>query len=336
MNDLDEDGYTGKEISNILKEVKQNPTGHKYPPELISKFQAFENSALKHLERSPIFQLEKSMQGINAKLGVNNAFRFTTEQSPYFQIARKMEQTIARLTYEDPFKKIMEESPYFKMAQNLERITKSLPSLYGEIYDDFSFLSEEGWYLSPRIFDQISFSELHKNFRTKDIVELERLILKEGEKLISEIIKNCISGFENRMDIFIEIQSLFDHGFYRSVVALCYTQADGICNDTWEVGFFDKDKHQDWKLKTYLKFKQLGLKYPSSVMSQLDIQGNEITANSKGAMFQDNDKKKTSFNRHLILHGHSINYGTKENAIRAICLLDFLHFITQEAVEVNS
>lgn len=47
----------------------------------------------------------------------------------------------------------------------------------------------------------------------------------------------------------------------------------------------------------------------------------EINGNSKDYIVPD----RSSNNRHLVLHGHSYNYGNKKNAIKAILLLDFMN-----------
>lgn len=117
---------------------------------------------------------------------------------------------------------------------------------------------------------------------------------------------------------------------------LAYTQADGICNDIFGNGFFDTSKDgNDFQLTTWNKLKGMEFNHSISVVEQLEIRNNEISAYTKEGRYLDPEVRRTSFNRHLVLHGHSKEFGTRENALRAICLLDFLHFIITEAVEID-
>jgi hypothetical protein len=200
------------------------------------------------------------------------------------------------------------------------------------------------WYLSPRVFDEISIIEISEFIKKKDQTEWELLIINEAEKLIPVIIQNCSQNFETRRSIFEEIEKAFENEMYHSVVVLAYTQADGICNDNFQNGFFDKElissdqkkkrkkNPTDYQLTTYRKIKNFEMNHSISVVEQLDFISNEITAYSDQGKLLDPDIRKTSFNRHLVLHGHSKEFGTKVNALRAICLLDFLHFIISEVI----
>jgi hypothetical protein len=64
-------------------------------------------------------------------------------------------------------------------------------------------------------------------------------------------------------------------------------------------------------------------------VKQLSINENEITMYSKNEKFKDLASRTTSYNRHLIMHGHSFNYGCKKNALRAILLLDFICYFIE-------
>jgi len=43
-----------------------------------------------------------------------------------------------------------------------------------------------------------------------------------------------------------------------------------------------------------------------------------------------------SLNRHLIMHGIWHEYGTKENSVKCILLLDFVKFVIEEKEELDS
>lgn len=308
--------HTIKRIRQVLEDVKKNPLTHRHSPELIAKYESFNEELKRITENSPYYIMGQQMEFINS----------------YFR--------------NDPFTQLMEQNPIYQMAQNIKVVQESISRLYGEVYGNFKQFSEMGWYLSNRVFDEIPLSELSRMFRPKNKQELIELLICEAEKMIPEMLQNCCNDFETRKPIFEEIKIAFDNGLYHSVIVLAYTQADGICNDIFGNGFFDtelidpslkrkaKKEPEDFQLSTWGKVKGMEWNHSISVVEQLEIKSNEITAFTKEGKFLEPEFRKTSFNRHLVLHGHSKEFGTKENAIRAICLLDFLHFIITEAVEI--
>ena len=327
MNDSLKHDYPIKIIRQVLNDIRNNPGKHNHPKELVEECLKLDNTLKAEI-------MEDSV------LGMSQNIAFIRE---YF-------------LHNDPFKELLKQNPIFQLAKQFQRISETLPSLYGEVYGNFTQFSEMGWYLSNRVFDEIATSELARVFREEDRTELEELIVSEAEKMIPEMLENCRNDFPHRAQIFNEIENAFNSGNYYSVVVLAYTQADGICNDIFGNGFFDTEKieiqveaNEDgdevssikptftYRLKTWGKVEQMEWNHSISVIEQLEIRDNEISAfsNGKSGKFTNPEFRKSSFNRHLVLHGHSFEYGTKENAIRAICILDFLHLIITEAVEID-
>jgi len=62
----------------------------------------------------------------------------------------------------------------------------------------------------------------------------------------------------------------------------------------------------------------------NSISSQFLKKRNELTRHYDK---KDLSFSKNSYNRHLVIHGHSIDYGTKINAVRALLLLDFTIYL---------
>lgn len=225
---------------------------------------------------------------------------------------------------------------FLEMAQLISSLPDLMTEVMGLYSEVFGRLSTYGWYVSPQILDQIPDSEIGVYLREGNSIDFEKFIVQYVESDLPRIVQDCQRQFPNRKDIIDEIQMLYNDGYYRAVVVLCYTQADGISNDLFDVGFFDTDRSQNYKLKTYIEIKKNDSSYSERIISQLNTSSNEITAWSKSDSFKQEDRIKCSFNRHLVLHGHSIDYGTKLNAVRAICILDFLQSIGETTMRKKS
>ena len=330
----EDENYTVGDIKRILSEARMNPDNHGYSPELIQRFENLEKEWSSSFDKLPIMQISKGVERAIDALRNRNPFLVALENSPHAKLARQVDYIDSMFKVSEKFERAFAESPWIKHARQIDEIAKNLPIAMGVFYENLSLLSEQGWYVSPRPFDDISLGKIPYYLKGENSVEFEEMIVQEIEKVLPELIIDCQNSFPNRSEVFDEIHKLYTHGFYRAVVTMCYTQADGISNDIFKVGFFDKDKNEEYRLKTYIKLKGMEFNHSIGIIRQLTIPTNEITANSKTDYLQEENKMKSSFNRHLVLHGHSTQYGTKLNAIRAICVLDFLQYLT-EAVHIN-
>ncbi|NOQ75254.1 MAG: hypothetical protein GQ574_24795 [Crocinitomix sp.] len=185
--------------------------------------------------------------------------------------------------------------------------------------------SEKGWYVSPNVFSRIPMSELEELLSQSSLDEFEVMLMENSEKNVKNALKRCSESFPENKSVFNEIKQLIENGFYRASIIMAYSMADSMCNTKWGFGFFDRC---NGKPKLYDKLEDMEKNISSLIKDQLGIKKNEITRNSKDASLKDHIKRKQSFNRHLIVHGHSLEYGTKKNAVRAVYLLDFIEYLS--------
>jgi hypothetical protein len=246
------------------------------------------------------------------------------EVARLFKIETDLKEAIK--PYEDAIKSITE------IFKNLERVQEKFLEKFDSVISQIQNLSQTGWFLSPdliRDYYLVELLDLSNNPTQKRIEEL--LLDKHGKQFeIDKILKSLKKSFPNREQIFNEISKCYEMGLYASVTTLCYTQTDGICNEIWTFGFFDKNPDKSYKTKLYLKLNETDLGFSSHFVTQLGISDNEIIRNSKDSYFSNPKIKETSNNRHLVIHGHSTKFGSQSNALRAILLLNFLEYFVIE------
>lgn len=195
-----------------------------------------------------------------------------------------------------------------KINNDLKKGTESFKLILSNIAErnlkDIKNIASLGWYISPDLVSKYTFSDL-SNFSQKDnLKSFEFEIIKTVDNKVLTILEDCVKYFPKRKLIFYEIIKLYNNEYYYSLINLCYSQADGICNETWGFGFFDK-KNKTNQLKAYQEFSENNIGFSSFFAEQLDITENEITMWSKNESFNNQEKVENSFNRHHILHGHS-------------------------------
>lgn len=214
-----------------------------------------------------------------------------------------------------------------EIEKRVRELVKNSEIFHKVITSQLKNLVSRGWYVSPTVINEISVSAVYQVTSKNNVADFEKYILLNFDTKVTKLLDGLSFAFPERKRIFDEMKQLYKNELYYSFINLCYAQTDGVCNDKWGQGFFNTDKNKGHSLTLPTK---LGFEIESIsdiVGQQLSEPRNEITIGS-GSF--DEQGKRSSFNRHLVLHGHSYNYGTKQNAIRALLLLEFTHWLTQQ------
>lgn len=233
--------------------------------------------------------------------------------------------------FSDSFKPIKENLDRIKsMSENgINAFLESIKILFEPTFRSLFRVSEFGWYISPEVLKKYSISKLTELLNQDNLTELENSILKNANYLAKKTIDKAISNFPERENVLLEILNCFQNKLYHAAINLSYSQTDGICNELWGFGFFDKTGKPEYNLKTLIEFQNYEGGFATLISEQLSIKSNEVTMHSETFKSNFPEKIKFSFNRHLVQHGHSINYGNQTNAIRAILLIDFIIYFKE-------
>ncbi len=228
----------------------------------------------------------------------------------------------------DSFKPIRENLNKInsKIENGLKAFIETLRKITEPTFKALLRTSEYGWYLSPEAVRKYSISQLTELFKQDDLSEFESTILNDADNLAKTTIEKAITIFPDRKSILLEILDCYNNKFYFATINLSYSQTDGICNELWGFGFFDKTRKPDFKLKTQIEFQNYQDGLATIISEQLSTKNNEMTMHCDTFKTKFPRKIKASFNRHLVQHGQSVNYGNQTNAIRAILIIDFIMY----------
>jgi hypothetical protein len=226
----------------------------------------------------------------------------------------------------EEFNSFLNESYFYKVTQSFKNL-KIAFDIFNERHKHFSEFTKYGWYVSPNIFRELDIEEYSytiDSLNLKKEIEISNLLSSNFERNKILIFDEIIEFLPNRKDIVSEIYKAYESEYYFACINLCYAQTDGISNEFFNYGFFDTED-KELKIKSYVFNQSLS----SYIASQLKQDRNEITRYVKKEV-DDKSFDAGSYNRHLVLHGHSLRYGTKLNAVRAVLLLDFVCFLAKE------
>jgi hypothetical protein len=136
-----------------------------------------------------------------------------------------------------------------------------------------------------------------------------------------DIERELVAAFPARERFFRAGFRAHDAGEYESSVVLFLVQADGICQDAFGAELY-RIKGGASAMQTKLKHKTVDFVWDAAVAP--------LYAALPLALHEKPGRGK--FNRHLILHGRSLDYPTRENSLRAISLLSYLrNMVSYEA-----
>ncbi len=226
------------------------------------------------------------------------------------------------------------KAPMWKLPSS-DELRISITKFNFDLFERLTRLTERGWYISPDILENLPVDEMIELTKYQNLDTLEKRIKEPSNSTISSILIKCKKQFPDRNELWDEMKLLFDSELYFGLVTLAYSQADGICNDTWNQSFYQMSRTEGkLKLKDVIGNKYDG--FFDATIQQLGIPSNELTVKTRNnEAFDDEKFVRKTYNRHKVLHGQSIHFGNKINAIRSLYLLDYLRFLAEHFKQRN-
>lgn len=184
------------------------------------------------------------------------------------------------------------------------------------IDNDVKYLSNHGWFLD--LFVEVDFPrKMVLLYESGEHYEADQLILNHYSSKIESIEQTLIKRHPNRSDI---IKQIFyahkNEKFFISIPSI-YSQIDGICLDFTKKQFFKKNR-ETWKPEFLDEIENINKSIYDFILAPLEI---NTPINSHESNLKDFPIR---LNRHEIMHGIDIDYGTKLNSFKSISLLYYV------------
>ncbi|BBA42652.1 MULTISPECIES: hypothetical protein [Burkholderia] len=255
--------------------------------------------------------LQKLGVGLNPSNAIGAALdRFqqrTFDLAPVIGLANEIGSTVsARLTAIG--------EPFRKMAEDMAAIAKSFEKYPDEMREGLIAMNQCGWYLDLEMgmSKPLRFKRALDDGRQED-AEVE--MVKHFDKRTANIRAELIQAYPHRSEI---LDAAFDahlNGQHYVSIPVLLAQVDGICFDVANAHFFmGKERPKVLAYATELAGTELARAFLAPLESGMTVALSE-KARPQGF---------SGLNRHMVLHGESTDYGTKENGLRAISLLNYI------------
>jgi hypothetical protein len=197
-----------------------------------------------------------------------------------------------------------------------EKIQERIKKVPDAIKESLFLLGKNGWYFDLEGLSLPDLWKLRKLLLEDNKKEAEDELTRHFEDQLDQIESRVISSFPKR-DRFIKAafrahrQELFELS-----IPVLFAQTDGICWETLEGDFFRK---RDGKPQTAAFVENLKLEAFQLALFQPLIVNPPISASAN-----DPTIDHSQLNRHSVMHGHSLDYPTRANSLKAISLINYV------------
>ena len=198
-----------------------------------------------------------------------------------------------------------------------EIIRRILENLLPSTKESLLLLAKHGWYCDSNMSNDMLW-KLKKSILKEDIAEMEDALIEYFVERFEEIGKSLITQFPHRAHIISQALDAHRRGHYYASIPLLLAQTDGIYDEAFDEYFYTK---KNGKSKTAQYVKQIDAGDYTTALLILLITDTPIYTNK--------DDRKEGFdqiNRHLVLHGESLDYGTKANSLKVLSLINLVSY----------
>jgi len=221
-------------------------------------------------------------------------------------------------------------SDFGPMVKHIEEFRKSIERIISPVFEDLRrsyenlppkaqealiLLGTHGWYFDL----EMPFSSLWRlktALKEGSVQEAEEALMHYFEERLEEIEASIIRRFPTREKLIRAAFGAHRQRQYELSIPVLLSQTDGICKEVVNEHFFLK---QNRRPRTAIYVEQIAADtFRGALLSPL--------AHSLpiGASESERGPDFTGLNRHMVLHGESLDYGTKVNSLKAISLINYV------------
>ncbi len=201
-----------------------------------------------------------------------------------------------------------------------EQLQESFQELPPRTQEAVLLLGAHGWYLDLEM-ALPDLWELKKALSEGKGEEAEEALSEYFASRLDEIESLIIERFPNRQKMIRAAFNAHRREEYELSIPVLLAQTDGICKEVVKQYFFMK---QNKRPRTAIYVEQIASDtYRAALLSPL------ARTLPIGASEHERPEDFTELNRHMVLHGESLDYGTKINSLKAISLINYVtHVLT--------
>lgn len=197
-----------------------------------------------------------------------------------------------------------------EFLKELNEHQKKLDELSANMIKAMKELSTLGWYISGKT-EILSIAKLAAEIKSGHLENIDETMRSYYNSEFDSTIQNLKNLYPERDKIFTEAANAHKQNMYFASTTLFLAQADGICK-----GHLYITKNEKKNLKKEIS------KFNNPILAEvLDVIAN---VSAIDAPYSNGFKYPSKLNRHVVIHGLDIEFGTETNSLKAFSLLSFI------------
>ena len=222
-------------------------------------------------------------------------------------------------------------------ANSLKQIEKQVEPIIRGMLSEFEKLPEKlqialirlgrsGWYLDGEmeISDAWRFEAMLAAGKS---TELDELLANHFRARLTAIELELCAALAHRSKILKSAFAAHHREEYELSIPVLLAQSDGVCQDlTGKFLFLRERGRARPQIASHIEAKlpKFSAAILSPLLTVLPINENEGERRARALQGGDDPENWSTLNRHLVLHGVSLDYSTELNSLKAISLLNYL------------
>ena len=200
-------------------------------------------------------------------------------------------------------------------SETLEEHLEAFRKLPTHTREALLLLGKHGWYFDDADMSLLDLWALKIDLDEGKHLEAETKLMEYFESHLTEIEQSIVTKFPHRSHLIRAAWDAHRRGEYVLSIPVLLAQTDGICKETIDKYLFIK---KDKKPQTASHVDQIPEDHWRAWLSPL------AETLPIGASERERPEGFTSLNRHTVLHGESLDYGSKVNSLKAISLVNYV------------
>lgn len=272
----------------------------------------------------PVMQAQKAIEiAMRPTLELQQALKSPLE--PFLEEQRKLQKAFEGLV--SPSYRLPDFSLFTKQVEQyqkslsgiispaFEELQRSFRELPPKIQEALLLLAQHGLYLDFNM-PLTNLWDIKKAISSGEINEVEEALVEYFESQLEEIEKSLSGQFPHRSHIISSAIKAHRNGEYFLSIPVLLAQTDGICKEVVDQYLFMK---KDRKPRTAIYVEQVAADTYKAVLLSPLAATTPISASE-----HERDEGGNLLNRHMVLHGESLDYGSKVYSLKAISLVNYV------------
>lgn len=234
---------------------------------------------------------------------MNNLIDFDSFENYISDFSKNLKESLAKLSG---------TLDYYKSFN--KNIGEIISASFEKLPNSVKMFSKTGWYLTK----EMTFAEIHEManlVQENEISEVDAYMTQHIQDNKDRIFKRLLERFPERSKILLSGIQAHERKDYFASIPIFLTQSDGLCYQITGYKLYTTENKRPKIAKYHEQLKE-------GTFDHILLQ--PLTISSSLIAHIGMHEYKGSLNRHEVLHGLSLDYGTDINSCKSISILNFV------------